>query len=603
MKSRLQPRGLHLEHGQGIESRGCHYLSANLKVDCKLERGSFPRCHHHPSLPPLAVPNSPHPRPPGHSLQTNSGYCYHIPLRRSHMSYSAHSAINQRPLAKESLRQSKTIEYHIPARASVQDYQPRALDHPVEPKTYIPSRKAPAPPTSSFRPKTPTDSHLPPPSASSLPTSPRGRNSLQKPNPRARRNSPASTSTPSPRIVEQDPFAPNSFDTPLTQHLKSQRSSPMPAPTSPPPRPSRANTANLADILPGSGPQLFDDPPFYADPTESMPPTPNEFNPASSNASSRIRSRSGTASKSKKGVLGLMSEMFNPTKRPEISTPYDPVHLTHVGFNSSTGEFTGLPKEWQQLLQESGISRSEQEKNPQAVMEIVKFYQEANSDRWDKLGNVGGIQDYPPKTEDNYQNPVRFSNLSCFIVINHSFQRSPPPPSAPPSRKQSVANTALTNGPSAYRPAPTPPTPATPALDRSTSQRTPVKVTKPADLGRANTTRERDRRSLEKKPPIQPKPTSAKPSPVSSTSDLPLKQHGANSAARERDPRAQQNQATPSAAASSLAKVSGVATPRRRDKKEKDRVKEDDVIKRLQQICTDADPTKLYRNLVKIGQG
>jgi hypothetical protein len=102
-----------------------------------------------------------------------------------------------------------------------------------------------------------------------------------------------------------------------------------------------------------------------------------------------------------------MSEMFNPTKRPEISTPYDPVHLTHVGFNSSTGEFTGLPKEWQQLLQESGISRSEQEKNPQAVMEIVKFYQEANGDPWDKLGNVGGSQElYTPKVEDSFQSPV-----------------------------------------------------------------------------------------------------------------------------------------------------------------------------------------------------
>jgi p21-activated kinase 1 len=89
---------------------------------------------------------------------------------------------------------------------------------------------------------------------------------------------------------------------------------------------------------------------------------------------------------------------------------------------------------------------------------------------------------------------------------------------------------------------------------------------------------------------------------VSSTSDLPLKQHGAAPAVRERsDPRAQQNQAPPSAAASSLAKVSGVATPRRREKKDKG--KEEDIIKRLQVICTDADPTKLYRNLFKIGQG
>ncbi|KZS90752.1 PBD-domain-containing protein, partial [Sistotremastrum niveocremeum HHB9708] len=75
-------------------------------------------------------------------------------------------------------------------------------------------------------------------------------------------------------------------------------------------------------------------------------------------------------------------DFLTTPKRPEISTPYDPVHLTHVGFNSSTGEFTGLPKEWQQLLQESGISRLEQERNPQAVMDIVKFYQEGRTDPW-----------------------------------------------------------------------------------------------------------------------------------------------------------------------------------------------------------------------------
>jgi p21-activated kinase 1 len=112
--------------------------------------------------------------------------------------------------------------------------------------------------------------------------------------------------------------------------------------------------------------------------------------------------------------------MFNPTKRPEISTPYDPVHLTHVGFNSSTGEFTGLPKEWQQLLQENGISRLEQEKNPQAVMEIVKFYQEGHGTAWDKLGNVGGSQDlYQPKNEETFQNPVR-SIIHCFCLILHA---------------------------------------------------------------------------------------------------------------------------------------------------------------------------------------
>jgi len=86
---------------------------------------------------------------------------------------------------------------------------------------------------------------------------------------------------------------------------------------------------------------------------------------------------SGTATaKGKKSMLEFMTDLLNSNKRPEVSTPYDPVHLTHVGFNSCTGEFTGLPKEWQQLLQDSRISKSNQEKNPLALMEVVKFYQE-----------------------------------------------------------------------------------------------------------------------------------------------------------------------------------------------------------------------------------
>lgn len=183
--------------------------------------------------------------------------------------------------------------------------------------------------------------------------------------------------------------------------------------TSPPPRPSRANTATLNDIFPANSTIAtrrlsvpaavpLPDPVPSAGPTDSLPslfntdPLPAALPPTPSGT----RSRSATlAAKSKKGMLGFMSDFLNTSKRPEISTPYDPVHLTHVGFNSSTGEFTGLPKEWQQLLQESGISRSEQEKNPQAVMDIVKFYQEGHGDVWDKMGALETTSYIgPPKT-------------------------------------------------------------------------------------------------------------------------------------------------------------------------------------------------------------
>jgi p21-activated kinase 1 len=51
--------------------------------------------------------------------------------------------------------------------------------------------------------------------------------------------------------------------------------------------------------------------------------------------------------------------------------------------------------------------------------------------------------------------------------------------------------------------------------------------------------------------------------------------------------------------ASKAAPGSGAATPRRREKPKENF----DVVARLKAICTDADPTKLYRSLVKIGQG
>ncbi|KAI7871695.1 kinase-like domain-containing protein [Spinellus fusiger] len=62
----------------------------------------------------------------------------------------------------------------------------------------------------------------------------------------------------------------------------------------------------------------------------------------------------------------------------DISSPYNTRHVTHVGYNSNTGEFTGLPKEWHVLLKHSGITKSEQKQNPQAVIDAIEFYQESH---------------------------------------------------------------------------------------------------------------------------------------------------------------------------------------------------------------------------------
>lgn len=61
--------------------------------------------------------------------------------------------------------------------------------------------------------------------------------------------------------------------------------------------------------------------------------------------------------------------MIPETEIMDISGPYNTKHVTHVGYNADTGEFTGLPREWHVLLKTSGITRTEQESNPQVEHE------------------------------------------------------------------------------------------------------------------------------------------------------------------------------------------------------------------------------------------
>uniref|UniRef100_A0A3P9M174 non-specific serine/threonine protein kinase n=1 Tax=Oryzias latipes TaxID=8090 RepID=A0A3P9M174_ORYLA len=68
-------------------------------------------------------------------------------------------------------------------------------------------------------------------------------------------------------------------------------------------------------------------------------------------------------------------------ERPEISPPSDFEHTIHVGFDAVTGEFTGMPEQWARLLQTSNITKSEQKKNPQAVLDVLKFYDSTDNGR------------------------------------------------------------------------------------------------------------------------------------------------------------------------------------------------------------------------------
>ncbi|GAA5919192.1 hypothetical protein JCM6882_006089 [Rhodosporidiobolus microsporus] len=369
--------------------------------------------------------------------------------------------------------------------------------------------------------------------------------------------------------------------------------------------------------------------------------------PGASQRYSGDRDPGGGKEKKSKGFGSFLADVFSTSgggggggggKKTVISTPYDPVHLTHVGFNSDTGEFTGLPKEWQQLLQNAGVSREEQAAHPQAVAEIVAFYQDATKGLSAPLGTE---QDdvWMKFDKTKQQQPTVGGGASAMSTFEQPRAAPPPPPpSAGQGLRKAPAPPSGAPPPVAPRPpqpqqqpssssldrvryekeraaaaaggggAPVPPSPdrnagQPPSINRSQSQRAPpgvgnaplVKPKQPLDRAqsqRAPGSSSSSSAGAAGGAPVPHRPAPPKPPGASASAGGQLVKKP--SSARPPQPEG--------AEGAEAVKPGGPGSqPRRREPKKNKG--EGDIVERLKAICTDADPTKLYRNLVKIGQG
>uniref|UniRef100_UPI00358FE8BB serine/threonine-protein kinase PAK 3-like isoform X1 n=2 Tax=Myxine glutinosa TaxID=7769 RepID=UPI00358FE8BB len=100
-----------------------------------------------------------------------------------------------------------------------------------------------------------------------------------------------------------------------------------------------------------------------------------------------------------------------PKERPEISLPSDFEHTVHVGFDALTGEFTGMPMQWARLLQISNITLSEQKKNPQAVLDVLKFYDSKETVN-QKYMSFTSLPDRAPTNRTSNPNLLRSRKVS-----------------------------------------------------------------------------------------------------------------------------------------------------------------------------------------------
>ncbi|TVY91277.1 Serine/threonine-protein kinase [Lachnellula willkommii] len=370
----------------------------------------------------------------------------------------------------------------------------------------------------------------------------------------------------------------------------------------------------------------------------------------------------------KSGFSSLMNQMgLGSRTGVKISAPENPVHVTHVGYDQDTGQFTGLPKEWQRMLNDSGITKKEQEQHPQTIVDIVGFYKE-NTEKgpdevWDKFdhANVPEMRvgpSTPTPLSPNMLNAPNYGSMtsppaSPRFPANHetSFENPRSPPPVPRGTLQTQgqsqsAGLALqpkdANGLVPNRPAPRPPVsfqgptrvaPPPPMMGKDSgismprqSEDLPALAYVPPQSDASPMLPEEHRsRSNSRANGTSPygTPTQVN-SPQTAYQHQVLEQHQQGGHQQGGHQQAQQPQLgrAPSKRVpqATLPNVQGQpprpdlngiphpsqharAVPGPRPRQRPRQSTSFDIVARLNQICTEGDPRDIYKDLTKIGQG
>ncbi|KAF1732142.1 Serine/threonine-protein kinase shk2 [Beauveria bassiana] len=239
-----------------------------------------------------------------------------------------------------------------------------------------------------------------------------------------------------------------------------------------------------------------------------------------------------------------------------VSNPTNFSHAIHVGFDSQTGQFTGLPPEWSKLLNSSAITKEDYYRNPQAHKTPLARQE---------VG--GGYSADPSRDQPDRFNPTR---------------------AAPPAPKGSQNPQQLR----AQRPAPAPPSnggPSRPPVAPQSSASRDPNGQRPRENGPSN-------QGPRYQPTNQQGQQRPPQGPGQGTSRLPAPVKPLNVA-----PKPLQN-----AAQSDSVKAAEAALSKPAEKKQDVRMStmsETEVMAKLKEAVSKDDPNLSYSKQKKIGQG
>lgn len=240
-------------------------------------------------------------------------------------------------------------------------------------------------------------------------------------------------------------------------------------------------------------------------------------------------------------------------EKPIISPPTNFEHTVHVGFDAVTGEFTGMPDSWARLLQNSNITKLEQKKNPQAVLDVLNWYDASTKDK----------------------------GASKYMTMNRTLDPSPRPSYL--GDKYAVATTVIgssTSEDSISEPENAPKFLSPHEPRRNVSEKIVYK-----------SQQEPSSPEEEDDEPGPPPPIATRPDKTKSIYTKPIEEENKNGAAFGYDVRDIANN-------NSTAAAPGAVTRPRKKK-----MTDDEIMEKLRSIVSVGDPNRKYTKMEKIGQG
>ena len=125
-------------------------------------------------------------------------------------------------------------------------------------------------------------------------------------------------------------------------------------------------------------------------------------------------------------------------EKPNISYPTKFTHVVHVGFDDESGEFTGMPEAWARLLLASNISKEMQKKNPQAILDVLNYFEHSSKHKTDeKFMTHTSSTDPSPRPSYSVSSQALSSPSSA-----HGVSIGAPSPSPPVSMAAAIAAAA-----------------------------------------------------------------------------------------------------------------------------------------------------------------